>query len=81
LTILWYAEKKGIPISDIRTKITRDSSEERSGIYRLDANVQVGGNLTEDQIMELTVAAGKCPLHKLMTAVTTEITTLVERMP
>jgi len=81
LTVLWYANKKGIPIDDIRTTVTRDGSAEKSGVYRLDAILHVSGALTDEQIKELTTVAGKCPLHKLMTSVTTEITTAVERLP
>lgn len=81
LTVLWYANKKGIPIDDIHTSITRDSSAEKSGVYRLDATLRISGDLSDAQLQELAAVAGKCPLHKLMTAVTTEITTEVERLP
>jgi len=33
------------------------------------------------QLAELLAVAKKCPVHKLMTTVTTEITTEMERMP
>ena len=79
LTVLWYANKKGIPVDDIRTSIRRDSSAEKSGIYRLAATLHVSGALSDEQIKELESVAGKCPLHKLMTAITTEISTVVER--
>ena len=39
----------------------------------------VSGDLTDAQIAELETVAQKCPVHKLMTTVTTEISTLVER--
>jgi putative redox protein len=80
LTVLWYANKKGIPIDDIRTSIVRDSSAEKSGTYRLAATLHVSGALSDEQIKELEAVAGKCPIHKLMTAVTTEIRTVVERL-
>ena len=80
LTILWYANKKGIQIDDIHTSVNRDNSAEKVGVYRLDAHVQVSGNLSDEQIRELASVAEKCPVHKLMTAVTTEITTTVERL-
>jgi putative redox protein len=37
----------------------------------------VDGPLTEDQRKELLRVAGKCPVHKLMTEVKTEVTTLL----
>ncbi len=81
LTVLWYANKKGIPVRDIQTTIERDASEERHGIYRLAATLAIGGDLSDAQLQELESAAGKCPLHKLMTTATTEVSTRVERLP
>lgn len=79
LTVMWYARKKGIPVADIHTVVDRDDSEERKGIYRLATRLQISGDLTDAQIQELSAVAQKCPVHKLMTAVTTEVTALVER--
>jgi putative redox protein len=75
LTVLWYARKKGIPVEDIQLHITRDGSAERAGTYRLAAELRVTGDLTDAQRRELLSVADKCPVHKLMTQVTTEITT------
>lgn len=81
LTVMWYARKKGIPVDDIQTVIERDDSLERSGTYKLSARLQIRGALTDAQLAELGNVAQKCPVHKLMTAVTTEISSNVERMP
>ena len=81
LTVLWYARKKGIPVDDIQNVIERDDSGERAGVYRLKARMQVKGALTDAQRAELRAVADKCPVHKLMTKVTTEITTEMQRMP
>lgn len=81
VTVMWYARKKGIPVDDIHTVVERDDSQERAGVYRLAARLQISGALTDAQLGELDNVAKKCPVHKLMTAVTTEITTTVERMP
>ena len=80
LTVLWYARRKGIPVTDVRTVIERDASAERAGTYHLAARMQISGDLSDAQLQELQAVAHKCPVHKLMTAVTTEITTTVERM-
>ncbi len=79
LTVMWYARKKGIPVDDIQTVIERDASGERSGVYRLAAKMRIEGALSDAQLQELETVAKKCPVHKLMTVVTTEITTEVER--
>ena len=79
LTVLWYASRKGIPVGEIEVTVERDQSEERTGIYRLDTKLKLGGNLTEAQRRELLSVASKCPVYKLMTAVQTIIqTSLVE---
>jgi len=79
LTLLWYASRKGIPVENIEVTVERDKSEERTGIYRLDTKLKLGGNLTGAQRQELLSVASKCPVHKLMTTVQTIIeTSLVE---
>lgn len=81
VTVMWYARKKEIPVNQIHTLVDRDDAQERAGSYRLTARLQISGALTDAQLQELATVAGKCPVHKLMTTVTTEITTTVERMP
>jgi putative redox protein len=78
MTVLWYANRKQIPLEDIRVTVERDDSEERKGVYRLAVTLQLGGPLTDAQRRELLAVAEKCPVHKLMTQVTTEITTALE---
>jgi putative redox protein len=79
LTVLWYANRKGIPVESIEVTVERDQSEERTGIYRLHSKLKIGGKLTEDQRLELLSVASKCPINKLMTSVQTMIeTSLVE---
>ena len=81
LTVLWYARKKGMAVTDVQTSVERDDSAERAGSYRLTTRLKIQGNITDAQLDELAAVAKKCPVHKLMTVVTTEITTEVERMP
>ena len=47
---------------------------------RLATRLQISGDLTDAQMAELQTVAQKCPVHKLMTTVTTEISTSVERL-
>ena len=75
LTTLWYAQRKQIPLEDIRVAVHRDDSEERRGTYRLRVTLELGGPLTPEQRQELLNVAGKCPVHKLMTQATTEVVT------
>lgn len=80
LTVLWYARRKGMAVDDVQTVVERDASAERAGTYRLATRLQISGDLSDAQIAELEAVAGKCPVHKLMTTVTTEISTSVERL-
>jgi putative redox protein len=75
MTVLWYANRKQIPLEDIRVAVERDDSEERKGTYRLRVNMSLTGALSDAQRQELLAVADKCPLHKLMTQVTTEVST------
>jgi putative redox protein len=75
LTMLWYANRKGIALDDIRVTVERDGSQERQGTYRLRTVLHLGGALSEAQRQELLAVAAKCPVHKLMTQVTTEVVT------
>ena len=81
LTVMWYARKKGIPVDEIQTRVERDAADERKGVYRLTTTLKVHGALSDAQLKELETVARKCPVHKLMTTVATEITTRMERLP
>jgi putative redox protein len=76
---MWFAKKKGIAVDDIRTEITSDSSQERAGVYRIATKLVISGAFSDAEFAQLAAVAEKCPVHKLMTTVTTEITTRVER--
>jgi putative redox protein len=75
LTVLWYAKRKSFHLEGIEVSVERDASQERAGIYRLSAALTLTGDLSAAQREELLRAAQKCPVHKLMTEVTTEIST------
>ena len=77
LTMLWYAKRKNIPLEDIEVEVERDDSEERKGVYRLRTTLALGGPLNDAQRQELLMVASKCPVHKLMTQATTEVTTVL----
>ncbi|MDB5804345.1 MAG: OsmC family peroxiredoxin [Betaproteobacteria bacterium] len=79
LTVLWYARHKGIPVEGIEVFVERDNSGERAGTYRLSAALSLTGALSGEQREELLRVAQKCPIHKLMTQVTTEISTTLAR--
>jgi putative redox protein len=75
MTMLWYAKRKGIPVEDIQVSVERNNSEEKTGTYRLETQLKLGGNLSDAQRQELLSVASRCPIHKLMTSVQTIIET------
>ncbi|HEY3698449.1 MAG TPA: OsmC family protein [Spongiibacteraceae bacterium] len=75
LTLLWYAKRKQIPVEDIQVIVERDDAEEKNGTYRLKTLISITGDVSDTQRKELLSVAAKCPLHKLMTQITTEIET------
>jgi putative redox protein len=81
LTTLWYARRKQIPLDAIRVVVERDDSQERQGTYRLAVTMELGGALSEAQRQDLLRVAAKCPVHRLMTEVTTEISTQLVPVP
>jgi len=83
VTMVWYANRKQIPLEDVAVTVERDDAQERGGTYRLRASLALGGGaLTDAQRDELLKVAAKCPVHKLMTQVTTEVVTeLATRSP
>lgn len=77
LTVLWLAQRKGMALEDIEVVVTRDDSDERKGIYRLRTTLMLSGDLSPEERETLLAAAKKCPVHKLMSEVTTEIETVL----
>lgn len=51
----------------------------RNHQLRTDVSGAEGGAISDAEFAQLVAVAEKCPVHKLMTSVTTEITTTVQR--
>lgn len=76
MTMLWYAQRNAIPVEDIHVGVTRDASEERNGVYKLTTRIALTGPMSDAQHDRLIAVAAKCPIHKLMTDVETQIETV-----
>jgi len=77
LTVLLYARRKNMPLEDLEVQVERDDSQERQGTYKLRTSLRLLGPLDEAQRAELLRVAGKCPVHRLMTEVKTEVETVL----
>ncbi|HWJ70144.1 MAG TPA: OsmC family protein [Sphingobium sp.] len=76
LTMLWYARRNGIALETVRVGVERDASAERDGLYKLTARIAIDGPMSAEERARLIAVAGKCPVHKLMTQVETQIETI-----
>ncbi|HEX5125179.1 MAG TPA: hypothetical protein VFW00_00420, partial [Rhodocyclaceae bacterium] len=61
----------------VSVTIERDSAQEDKGVYRLQTQLSVTGNVSDAQRQELLRVVSKCPIHRLMTDVKTEIETVL----
>jgi len=78
LTVLLYAKRKKFPVEGIEVAVERDASQEHAGTYRLSTTLTLTGDLSTTQREELVRVAHKCPIQRLMTEVTTEISTTLQ---
>ena len=76
MTMLWYAQRNDIPVEDIHVGVMRDASGERQGIYKLTTRIALTGPMSDEQHDRLIGVAAKCPVHKLMAEVETQIETI-----
>lgn len=76
ITAQMYANRKQWPLQGVSVTVNRDDSGERKGIYRLEVAMTFHGIDDPDQQARLEEISDKCPIHRLMTASTVDITTL-----
>ncbi|ATJ82868.1 OsmC family protein [Halomonas beimenensis] len=79
ITAQMYARRKEWPLEGVSVVVRRDERDERHGVYRLDVAMTFHGDLDEAQCARLEEISDKCPIHRLMTTSTVEITTRRQR--
>ena len=77
ITLTMFAKRRGIPVESINIDIERDDSKEKAGEYNLAMKVEFVGNLSEEQRQQLAGIVEKCPIHKLLSHGTFNITTTI----
>lgn len=75
ITAQMYAKRKQWPLEGISVRVNRDDSEEQKGTYRLEVVMTFHGIDDPAQRERLEAISDKCPIHRLMTSATVEVTT------
>ncbi|MFB9869685.1 OsmC family protein [Vreelandella sulfidaeris] len=75
ITVQMYAKRKEWPLEGIVVTVQRDDSQERKGLYRLDVHLTLLGIDDPEQRARLEEISHRCPIQRLMTEATVEITT------
>lgn len=76
ITLRMYANRKGWELTDVKVEVTLDTDpiENKTKIIR---DIQLFGDLDNDQIARLLNIANKCPIHKILSN-TIEISTILK---
>ncbi|QDQ28443.1 OsmC family protein [Chitinimonas arctica] len=64
ITVRMYAERKSIALLDVQVNIEH---VEEGGVYRIQQQITLQGDLSLEQRAKLIEIAGKCPIHKALT--------------
>jgi putative redox protein len=86
MTIALYARRKGWPLTDVTVRLRHSrihaddcaECETKQGMLdRIEREIAVAGELTEEQRSKVLEIADKCPVHRTLTAEINIRTTLL----
>ena len=69
ITIQMYAQRKGWDVKNISIRLKEESVEDPNNqgkMTQITREIDVEGDLTQEQIDSLKAIADKCPIHKLL---------------
>lgn len=78
ITVQMYAKRKQWPLEGVTVTVQRDDRQEAKGIYKLDVALTLHGIDDPEQRAKLEDISHRCPIQRLMTQATVDITTRVE---
>ncbi|GAA2404734.1 OsmC family protein [Mycolicibacterium llatzerense] len=85
MTIRMYADKKGLPLEQVRVSLrhsrihAKDCAEcetQQGMVDHIDRDIQLIGDLDDDQREKLLAIAERCPVHRTLTSTVHVSTTL-----
>lgn len=86
MTLRMYAETKEIPLEGVSVRLTYnrmhvedcvEGEAETKRVYRIEREIRLDGDLTEDQQDRLKAIADRCPVHRTLMEEKEILTTLV----
>ena len=77
ITIEMYAARKELDVGDVVVDVDYDLQPQ--GTSRFDLTLKLPSSLSDDQVEQLRIIAGKCPVHRVLKG-DVEITDMVERV-
>jgi putative redox protein len=77
LTLRLYANRKAWPLGEVHVEVTHSRSLTDTPHDTFHRNLRLEGSLDESQRQRLSEIADMCPIHRLLTAGSTVVTTLV----
>ncbi len=75
ITVQMYAKRKQWPLEAVTVTVHRDDSEEPEGTYKLNVVLTLHGIRDPEQRARLEEISLRCPIQRLMTQATIDITT------
>ncbi|MBE0464142.1 MAG: OsmC family protein [Halomonadaceae bacterium] len=75
ITVQMYAKRKQWPLTAITVTVQRDDSQEAKGTYKLNVVLTLHGITDPEQRARLEDISHRCPIQRLMTQSTIDITT------
>lgn len=66
MTLRIFAAHRGYALEDVNITLNTDDSKERKGLYIMNFEIELIGNLDEKEKKALLAAAEQCPVGKLL---------------
>lgn len=66
ITLRMYADRKGWDLTDVKIEVSFDTDPAENK-FKIIRNIQLFGDLDNDQKTRLLNIADKCPIHKILT--------------